>query len=88
MPFYGSVFQCFGCEEWYHPKCSDCTETEIREMEADSFKCWWCDPYVMFLNKCTKQTDGLCPALESVTGEENDSEFDQENDVDIQNITE
>ena len=82
------MIQCYGCEEWYHPNRTDCTESEIREMGTDSFKSWWCDPHVIFLNKCTKQTDNVCPALESMTVEENDTENDQENAVDDQNIAE
>ena len=49
QPFHGSMIQCFGCEDWYHPKCTDCTETEIKTMGAVRINCWWCDPQVMFL---------------------------------------
>lgn len=78
QPFHGSMIQCYGCEEWYHPKCISSSESEIRQMDAESFKCWWCDPYVMFLNQCNKKGDGLCPNLEnmSVDGE---SDADNEN---------
>ena len=37
-------------------------------------------------NKCTKQTDAMCPALEFMKVERNDNENDQEHDVDHQNV--
>ena len=62
--------QNHGCEEWHHQKYIECIDTEIREMRPDSFNCWWCEPQDTFLNSCTKQTDVVCPALESMTVDE------------------
>ena len=61
------MIQCESCSQWYHPKCIESSDSEIRQMNKESFKCWWCDPYVMFLNKCTNKGDGLCPNLESMS---------------------
>ena len=76
------MIQCYGREEWHHPKCVEISEFAIRQNDSKSFKCWWCDPYTMFLNKYENVGNGLCAVLVSM--EVDDGNADDEDDQAIE----